>query len=102
MVDAVVFWEIPNEQRSGHLLLTGITVGAGHAQLDELIFEAENIKAKRDMYAETQREKVEILDSIRRCEWNSEVNPITVTVGDGLLLEHNFNSGLVKHALHTC
>lgn len=96
-VDAVVFWEIPSQQRSGHLLIPGITFGAGHAALKEIIDDAEGIKVKRNMYAETQREKNEILDAVRRSEWNAEMNPIVVTLQHGHKLEHDFTQGCVKH-----
>jgi trafficking protein particle complex subunit 8 len=95
-VDVVVFWEIPSQQRSGHLLVPGITFGAGHAALKETIEDAEGIKVKRNMYAETQREKNEILDAVRRSEWNAEMNPIVVTLQHGHKLDHNFAKGCVK------
>jgi len=91
-----VFWENPSQQRSGHLLIPGITFSAGHAALKEIIDDAEGIKAKRDMYAETQREKSEILDAVRRSEWNAEMNPIVVTLQYGHKLEHDFTQGCVK------
>jgi hypothetical protein len=99
-VDVVAFWEIPSQQRSGHLLIPGITFGAGHAALKEIIDDAEGIKAKRNMYAETQREKNEILDAVRRSEWNAEMNPIVVTLQHGHKVEHDFKQGCVKrHAI---
>ncbi|KII93831.1 hypothetical protein PLICRDRAFT_36073 [Plicaturopsis crispa FD-325 SS-3] len=92
-VDVVVFWEIPSQRRSGHLLVPGITLGAGHAALKETIEAAENAKVKRSMYAETQREKMEVLESIRNSEWNREMNPIVVTLQDQRPLEHDFSKG---------
>jgi hypothetical protein len=53
----------------------------------------ESAKIKRSMYAETQREKVEMLQAIRDSEWNAEMNPIVVTVKDGLVIEHDFSQG---------
>jgi hypothetical protein len=95
-VDVVVFWDIPSQQRSGHLLVSGITFGAGHATLKEIVEDAEGIKVKRNMYAETQREKSEILGAVRASEWNVEMNPIVVTVQHGHQLEHDFKEGCVK------
>lgn len=92
-VDLVVFWEIPSQHRSGHLLVSGLTLGAGHAALQEIIEEAESAKVKRSMYAETQREKLELLDGVRKSEWNAEMNPIVVTLQDGGRLEHDFATG---------
>jgi hypothetical protein len=94
-VDVLVFWEIPSQHRLGHLLVSNITIGAGHAALQNIIEEAENRKVKRSIYAETQREKSKIIDAIRNSEWNVETNPIVVTVQDGVTLEHDFSKGCV-------
>jgi hypothetical protein len=92
-VDFVIFWKIPSEQRSGHILVSEITLGASHAALREVLEGVENAKIKRSMYAETQREKVEMLQAIRDSEWNAEMNPIIVIVKDGLVIEHDFSQG---------
>jgi hypothetical protein len=92
-VDFVVFWNIPSEQRSGHVLVSDITLGARHAALREVLEGVESAKVKRSMYAETQREKVEMLQAIRDSEWNAEMNPIVVIVQDGLVIEHDFSKG---------
>lgn len=47
------------------------------------------------MYAETQREKQEVLDAIKGCEWNAEMNPIVMTLQHGHALEHDFANGYV-------
>jgi hypothetical protein len=101
-VDIVIFWDIPSQQRSGHLLVPGITFGAGHAALKEIIEDAEGIKVRRNMYAETQREKDEILDAIRASEWNAEMNPIVVTLHHEHKLEHDFTEGCVKRGTLLC
>jgi len=93
-VDFVVFWNIPSEQRSGHVLVSDITLGARHAALREVLEGVESAKVKRSMYAETQREKVEMLQAIRDSEWNAEMNPIVVIVQDGLVIEHDFSKGV--------
>jgi hypothetical protein len=72
-------------------------LGAGHAELKEIIEDAEGIKVKRNMYAETQREKNEILDAVRGSEWNAEMNPIIVTLQHGHKMGHNFTEGCVKY-----
>jgi trafficking protein particle complex subunit 8 len=95
-VDIVVFWDIPSEQRSGHICIAGITLGASHAALKEVIEAIEGAKVKRSMYAETQREKAEILDSIKESEWNAEMNPLVLSLqGTGTLL-HDFTQGFVE------
>jgi hypothetical protein len=94
-IDVIVFWEIPSQHRSGHLLVPGITLGAGHAALKDIIEEAEGARVQRSMYAETQREKREILDAIRQSEWNVEMNPILVTLQDANTLQHDFSKGCV-------
>lgn len=93
-VDFLIFWEIPSEQRTGFILLSGLNLGAGHAALQETIESVESAKVKRSMYAETQREKIEILQSIRDSEWNAEMNPLVVTIQEGVI-EHDFGRGCV-------
>lgn len=93
-VDFLVFWEIPSEQRTGFILLSGLNLGAGHAALQEAIENVENAKVKRSMYAETRREKMEILQSIRDSEWNVEMNPLVVTIQQDVI-EHDFSLGCV-------
>ncbi|KAH0838197.1 ER-golgi trafficking TRAPP I complex 85 kDa subunit-domain-containing protein [Lanmaoa asiatica] len=92
-VDFLIFWEVPSEQRSGFILLSGPDLGAGHAALQEAIENVERAKVKRSMYAETQREKMKILQSIRDSEWNAEMNPLVVTIQEGVV-EHDFSLGL--------
>lgn len=101
-MDVIVFWDIPNERRSGYLLVPSITFGVGHAALKEIIEDAEGAKVKRSMYAETQREKEEILDAIRSSEWNVEMNPIVVSLQQGRMLEHNFADGCVLRHIIVC
>lgn len=86
---------MPSQQRSGHLLISGITLGAGHAALKGIIEEAEGLKVKRSIYAETRKEKAEILDAIRASEWNVEMNPIVVNVQAGARIGHDFSRGHV-------
>ncbi|KAG5647603.1 hypothetical protein DXG03_008956 [Asterophora parasitica] len=92
-VDFVIFWEIPNQQRSGYISVLGLTLGAGHAALGTIIEEAEGAQVKRSMYAETQREKEEILDGIRRSEWNVEMNPLVLLLQEPGTLRHDFSHG---------
>ncbi|KAG9314249.1 ER-golgi trafficking TRAPP I complex 85 kDa subunit-domain-containing protein [Chiua virens] len=91
-VDFLIFWEIPSEQRTGFMLLSGLNLGASHAPLQETIETIENAKVKRSMYAETQREKMEILQSIRDSEWNAEMNPLVVTIQEAVV-GHDFSLG---------
>ncbi|KAJ7092588.1 ER-golgi trafficking TRAPP I complex 85 kDa subunit-domain-containing protein [Mycena epipterygia] len=91
-VDVIIFWEIPTQHRYGHILLSGITLGAGHAALKDIINEAENAKVKRSMYAETQRQKMEVLDAVRHSEWNTEMNP-TVVKQEEVPVTHDFSTG---------
>lgn len=92
-VDILVFWELPAQGRSGHVLVPGISLGAEHASLKKIIEEAASAKLKRSMYAETQRERMEVLRGIAESEWNSEMDPIVVTVQDRCLIEHDFRKG---------
>ena len=92
-VDVLLFWEIPSEQRSGHVLIPGAILGAGHAALKEIVEEAQEAKVKRSMYAETQREKSAVLDAIRTSEWNAEMNPLVLTLQQGEVVKHDFSAG---------
>ena len=71
-------------------------MGARHALLRELIKEAENSKAKRSMYAETQRERAEMLEAIKNSEWNVDMDPLVVTSHAGQQFRHDFSSGYVS------
>ena len=75
--------------------MPGPRLGATHAPLGELVYEAANAKVKRDMYAETQRERAEILEAVRTSEWNTESDPLVVSVQDGGVVEHDFKKGCV-------
>ncbi|KAF9527818.1 ER-golgi trafficking TRAPP I complex 85 kDa subunit-domain-containing protein [Crepidotus variabilis] len=92
-VDFMIFWEDTSQNRFGHINVRGITLGAGHAALDGLIDESESAKYKRSMYAETRKENLEIVESVRNSEWNAEMNPLVLSVKDGQSKEHNFASG---------
>jgi trafficking protein particle complex subunit 8 len=50
---------------------------------------------KRGIYAETRREKMEVLEAIRASEWNTDTNPILVALQDGVRVEHDFAQGYV-------
>jgi hypothetical protein len=45
------------------------------------------------MYAETMRENTKILEAIKRCEWNMEMNPLDVVVKGTERVVHDFSSG---------
>jgi len=92
-LDVLVFWEIPTQGRRGHVLVSGLTLGAEHGDLGGIIEEAESAKVKRSMYAETQREKVEVMRAVRGGEWNVNSNPVVVNVECELVVEHDFESG---------
>ncbi|TEB39007.1 hypothetical protein FA13DRAFT_1724958 [Coprinellus micaceus] len=92
-VDIVIFWEIPSQNRKGHITVYGTRMGAAHAALDDIIDKTENAKVKRSMYAETQREKMELVDGIRGSEWNEEMDPISVSVEDLGAVEYDFGKG---------
>ncbi|KDR85341.1 hypothetical protein GALMADRAFT_234163 [Galerina marginata CBS 339.88] len=92
-LDLIVLWEIPSRAISGHLTVHGITLGAGHARLNNIIEEAESAKVKRSMYAETRRENREVLDAIRNSEWNAEMNPVVLSLKDVGTKLHDFAKG---------
>ena len=74
-------------------MVSGLTLGAEHGDLGGIIEEAESAKVKRSMYAETQREKVEVMRAVRGGEWNVNSNPVVVSVKCELVIEHDFEAG---------
>ena len=40
-LDALVSWEIPSQKQSGHVLVSGLTLGAEHGDLGSIIEEGE-------------------------------------------------------------
>jgi hypothetical protein len=48
------------------------------------------------MYAETQREKLALLEAVRSSDWNAEMNPIVVTLQEGSTVYHDFTTGYVS------
>lgn len=75
------------------MFVPGLSLGASHAPLREVIQVTESAKVKRSMYAETQREKQEIMDAVKICEWNAEMDPTVVSVQDGFTVKHDFSQG---------
>lgn len=92
-VDILIFWDVPSQDRSGHTILSGLKLGATHAPLRELIEEAESAKVKRSMYAETHRQRQQILAALKECEWNADMDPLEISVENGVTVEHEFSNG---------
>ncbi|EIN14080.1 hypothetical protein PUNSTDRAFT_59603 [Punctularia strigosozonata HHB-11173 SS5] len=92
-VDIAVFWYMPGDQRAGYTLFPGLNIGAGHGALQDMVNEVEEAKVRRSMYAETQMEKTEILQSVRSSEWNTEMYPVIVSIQDGRTMVHDFSGG---------
>ncbi|PFH54797.1 hypothetical protein AMATHDRAFT_135105 [Amanita thiersii Skay4041] len=92
-VDIVVLWTIPQQNRSGHVLLPGLMLGGGHGALSEAIEGAEVAKVTRTIYAETQRERTEFLRALKNSEWNIEADPLSVVIRDLGDIRHDFSRG---------
>ncbi|KAI9460993.1 ER-golgi trafficking TRAPP I complex 85 kDa subunit-domain-containing protein [Lactarius psammicola] len=90
-LDIILFWDVPSDGRSGHILVSGSILGAEHGALNAAIQEAEEMKVKRSMYAETQRERLNVLEAIRASEWNAEMNPISLVTIEPDIVRHNFS-----------
>ena len=73
--------------------MSGLTLGAEHGELGSTIEEAESAKVKRTMYAETHKEKMEVMQAVRGGEWNVNSNPVVVGVKCQLVVDHDFGSG---------
>lgn len=91
-MDIVVFWEVPAQKRRGHVTVYGVKLGATHGALEEIISNSENSKVKRSMYAETVREKAELVEGIRTSEWNADMDP-TVAIVESKEVAHDFAEG---------
>lgn len=74
-------------------MVSGLTLGAEHGDLGGIIEEAESAKVKRIMYAETQKEKMEVMQAVKGGEWNVNSNPVVVSVKYELVVDHDFESG---------
>ncbi len=75
------------------MLLSASNIGAGHAALQDIIDAAENAKVARSMYAETQREKMEVLQAVKDSAWNAEKDPVVLSVQSERSMKHDFSSG---------
>ncbi|KAK1228620.1 hypothetical protein PQX77_008273 [Marasmius sp. AFHP31] len=92
-LDVLISWSIPSERRSGHLVVTGLNVGAEHAALKDILEESENAKTTRSMYSETRQERMEVFRAVRDSEWNMEMDPLVVHVTTPHLVKHDFSKG---------
>jgi hypothetical protein len=90
-LDIILFWEVPSDGRSGHILVSGAILGAEHGALNAAIQETEEMKVKRSMYAETQRERSSVLEALRASEWNAEMNPVSLVITEPGVVRHNFS-----------
>jgi len=90
-LDVLIFWDIPSSERSGHVLISGVNVGAEHGALNAIIQETQELKVKRSMYAETDRERSSILEAVRASEWNAEMNPVSLTAIEPGVINHDFS-----------
>lgn len=75
------------------MLSTGLLLGAEHAILQDAIHSVEQGKAKRSMFAETQREREEMLESIKNSDWNMEMNPVMNIPRCPVVTLHDFSKG---------
>ena len=90
-LDIILSWDVPSDGRSGHIIVSGTILGAEHGVLNAAIQEAEEMKVKRSMYAETQRERSNVLEAIRASEWNVEMNPVSLVTIEPDIVRHNFS-----------
>ncbi|KAF8273905.1 ER-golgi trafficking TRAPP I complex 85 kDa subunit-domain-containing protein [Lactarius quietus] len=99
-LDIILFWDVPSDGRSGHIIVSGAILGAEHGGLNAAIQDAEEMKVQRIMYAETQREKSSVLEAIRASEWNAEMNPVSLVIKEPDVIRHSF-SELSVPTVHT-
>ncbi|KAH7104622.1 ER-golgi trafficking TRAPP I complex 85 kDa subunit-domain-containing protein [Auriculariales sp. MPI-PUGE-AT-0066] len=92
-VDVVIQWSIPTEKRFGQLVLANqLTLGATHGSLNALLEGVRTGKAKRTMFAETDRAKAGLLNALEGSTWNEEMNPLSVSVS-APSTRHDFSQG---------
>lgn len=99
-LDIILFWDVPSDGRSGHIIVSGAILGAEHGALNAVIQEVEEMKVKRSMYAETQQERSRVLKAIRASEWNAEMNPVSLVIIEPDIVKHNF-SDLFVPTIHS-
>lgn len=94
MLNIVIYWEIPEENRRGFVAVPGIALGACSAPLDELIQTSDASSKKRSIYAETSRERTAIQSVIQSLDWNAEMNPLVIQVStESPRVTHDFSKG---------
>jgi trafficking protein particle complex subunit 8 len=91
-LEIAVSWEIPSQKRHGVIFASGVALGAGHDALREVLSATDVAGGGRSMYAETAREKAQIIDALRTSIWNAEMNPLVVLAADETV-EHDFENG---------
>ena len=92
-VDLLLSWSITSSNRIGHVLLSGLRLGAGHGILNDGLITIHEAQKKRSIFAESQAEQQEILGSVQTSVWNSEMNPLMVSVSGPQTIDHNFDLG---------
>jgi trafficking protein particle complex subunit 8 len=97
-LDVFVHWSMPSQSRTG-IALASLDVGAGHGALRELIDAGDGAgSSTRSMYAETQREKEEMVHGLSASGWNALMDPVVVYAKDGGM-DHDFENGWVYEPL---
>jgi len=91
--DLLVSWCIPSSDRSGHILLSGLKLGAEHAVLQDTIQSVQDAKKKRIAFAETHQDREEMLVSVQDSEWNAEMSPLVLSATCAQSVDHDFTSG---------
>lgn len=91
MVDFIIHWEMPLHERFGYIVISGLRLGAEHALLNDVLHRERQVK--RSMYAETEKERSDVLDSIERSEWNGDSSPIYVDIRHEEYATHDFTEG---------
>ncbi|KIY70143.1 hypothetical protein CYLTODRAFT_392434 [Cylindrobasidium torrendii FP15055 ss-10] len=95
-VDVTLFWRIitpETTERVGHVTVRVDNVGVGHGLLRDIVDTAESAKVVRSMYAETTREKAEVLRCVKESEWNAEGDPVVVRILGQDDIKHAFAEG---------
>ncbi|KLO17070.1 hypothetical protein SCHPADRAFT_959188 [Schizopora paradoxa] len=91
--DVLISWSIPSSDRTGHILLSGLKLGAEHAALQDTIDTVRDAKKKRIAFAETHQDREDMLTSIEESEWNAEMSPLVLRTTCPQNVDHDFTTG---------
>lgn len=77
-LDLVIFWSIPEKQIRGHHLVADLQIGPSTDSVGALLEKASGIAG--GIYAESQRERAQLLSNFRQSEYAQAEMPLVISV----------------------